>query len=49
MPHVEIKYSDNLVFDTKEVFETIEQIINKADCSAGKCKSRAYACSQYHY
>ncbi len=49
MPHVEIKYSDNLDIDTKEVFDVIESIINKKDSSAGECKSRAYPCSEYKY
>jgi 5-carboxymethyl-2-hydroxymuconate isomerase len=49
MPHVEIKYSDNLDIDAKEVFDVIEGIINKKDLSAGVCKSRAYPCSEYKY
>ena len=49
MPHVEIKYSDNVEFDTDKVFDAIEEIINKKDKSAGECKSRAYPCSQYKY
>jgi len=49
MPHVEIKYSDNLDINTKEVFDVIEGIINKKDSSAGECKSRSYPCSEYKY
>jgi len=49
MPHVEIKYSNNLDIDTKEVFDVIESIINNNDSSAGECKSRAYPCSEYKY
>lgn len=49
MPHVEIKYSDNLNIDTNKVFDVVEEIINKNDMSAGECKSRAYPCSQYKY
>ena len=49
MPHVEIKYSDNLAFDTNNVFDTIEEIINQKDSHAGECKSRAYPCSEYKY
>ena len=49
MPHVEIKYSDNVEFDTHQVFDVVEKIINKQDKSAGECKSRAYPCSQYKY
>lgn len=49
MPHVEIKYSDNVEFDTNNVFDAIETIINTKDKSAGECKSRAYPCSQYKY
>ena len=49
MPHVEIKYSDNLEIDTKEIFNVIEGIINKKDSSAGVCKSRVYPCLEYKY
>ena len=49
MPHVEIKYSDNLKIDTLKVFDAIEKVINKNDNNAGECKSRAYPCSQYKY
>jgi len=49
MPHVEIKYSDNLTIDTNKVFDAIERIINQTDPSAGECKSRAYPCTQYKY
>ena len=49
MPHVEIKYSDNLDIDTKQIFDDVESVINKNDSSAGECKSRAYPCSEYKY
>ncbi|AQS37000.1 hypothetical protein Sps_01836 [Shewanella psychrophila] len=49
MPHVEIKYSDDLDIDTNKVFDLVEFIINSQDASAGVCKSRAYPCSQYKY
>jgi len=49
VPHVEIKYSDNVDIDTNEVFDIVERIINEKDISAGECKSRAYPCSQYKY
>lgn len=49
MPHVEIKYSDNLDIDTNKIFNVVEKIINKIDMSAGECKSRAYPCYQYKY
>ena len=49
MPHVEIKYSDNLDIDINKVFDVIEQIINENDMSAGVCKSRAYPCLEYKY
>jgi len=49
MPHIEIKYSDNLTIDTGAIFDDIEVIINEKDSSAGECKSRAYACSEYKY
>jgi 5-carboxymethyl-2-hydroxymuconate isomerase len=49
MPHIEIKYSDNLEIDTLKVFDAIEKVINENDNNAGECKSRAYPCSQYKY
>ena len=49
MPHVEIKYSDNLDIDTKEIFDVVETLINQHDASAGECKSRAYPCTEYKY
>ena len=49
MPHVEIKYSDNLDIDTHKIFDAVEKTINQNDMSAGECKSRAYPCSQYKY
>ncbi|MCL1044345.1 MULTISPECIES: hypothetical protein [Shewanella] len=49
MPHVEIKYSDNVDIDTDKIFDVVEKIINGHDASAGVCKSRAYPCSQYKY
>jgi 5-carboxymethyl-2-hydroxymuconate isomerase len=49
VPHVEIKYSDNLNIDTKAIFNAVESVINKRDSSAGVCKSRAYPCAEYKY
>ncbi|WP_299574585.1 hypothetical protein [uncultured Shewanella sp.] len=49
MPHVEIKYSDNLQFSVTSMFDEIEEIINHKDASAGVCKSRAYPCSKYKH
>lgn len=49
MPHVEIKYSNNLNIDTNKVFDVIENVINEKDASAGVCKSRAYPCLEYKY
>lgn len=49
MPHVEIKYSDNLDIDTHKIFDEVEKTINRHDMSAGECKSRSYPCSQYKY
>jgi len=49
MPHVEIKYSDNLDIDNNKIFDAIEKVINEKDISAGECKSRAYPCSVYKY
>ncbi|MCL1066093.1 hypothetical protein L2735_04635 [Shewanella olleyana] len=49
MPHVEIKYSDNLNINTQAIFDDVEIIINQKDASAGVCKSRAYPCSEYKH
>lgn len=49
MPHVEVKYSDNIEMDVDKIFDTIENTINSHDNSAGVCKSRAYPCSQYKH
>ncbi len=49
MPHVEIKYSDNLDISSQTIFDVIEEVINKNDSSAGECKSRSYPCSEYKY
>ena len=49
MPHVEIKYSNNLKLDMLSLFDSIEKTINEKDDSAGECKSRAYPCSEYKY
>lgn len=49
MPHIEIKYSDNLDIDIDKIFDVIEKTINDKDSSAGECKSRAYPCSKYKY
>ncbi|MGV3278811.1 hypothetical protein ACFX5K_04105 [Rickettsiales bacterium LUAb2] len=42
MPHVEIKYSNDLKFNPKDLFDVIEATINKLDNTAGACKSRGY-------
>ncbi len=49
MPHVEIKYSNNLKIDMHDLFDSIEKVINEKDRSAGECKSRAYPCLEYKY
>jgi len=49
MPHIEIKYSNNLEIDTDKLFDAIEKTINEKDDSAGVCKARAYPCFTYKY
>ncbi|PKG38039.1 hypothetical protein [Psychromonas sp. Urea-02u-13] len=49
MPHIEIKYSDNLDIDACKIFDELEKVINNMDMSAGECKSRAYPCAVYKY
>lgn len=47
MPHVEIKYSDDVKINFQSLFLNIEQTINEMDASAGVCKSRAYPSSDF--
>jgi len=47
MPHVEIKYSEDLALDHKALFNVIQKTINQFDSSAGACKSRAYPTDKY--
>ncbi len=42
MPHVEIKYSNDIKLNYDALFDSVEATINKLDSSAGACKSRAY-------
>lgn len=49
MPHIEIKYSNNLEIDTNKIFNELENTINKHDSKAGVCKARAYPCNEYKY
>lgn len=49
MPQVELKYSNNVKIEAKLVFDTIEDVINQCDSTAGACKSRAYSASEYKH
>lgn len=49
MPHIELKYSDDLMINTSEIFDAIENTINDYDASAGVCKSRAYPTNLYKH
>lgn len=49
MPHIEIKYSNNIKIDTNKIFNEIEKTINSHDSKAGACKARAYPCTEYKY
>ncbi len=49
MPHAEIKYSSDLIFDPKAILAEIETIIQEHDSSAGDCKGRGYPTSHYHH
>ena len=42
MPHIEIKYSNNLALPIETLFSDLEKAINVIDSSAGACKSCAY-------
>ncbi|MCF6767164.1 hypothetical protein L3V86_02125 [Thiotrichales bacterium 19S11-10] len=47
MPQVELKYSQDLELNIKDIFEKIEVLINQIDSTAGVCKSRAYPTTEY--
>ena len=47
MPHVELKYSNDLTIKSTELFNAIEKVTNEMDSSAGMCKSRAYPTNTY--
>lgn len=49
MPHLEIKYSADIEFNVKFLFDQIETAINELDPSAGICKSRAYPAKSYKH
>lgn len=49
MPQLDVKYSQDIVFDVDALFSAIEKIINKHDPTAGLCKSRGYATSSYQH
>ena len=42
MPHIEIKHSNDICFDHKEIFQALESQFNQFDPSTGDCKSRIY-------
>ncbi|ODN43017.1 hypothetical protein [Piscirickettsia litoralis] len=49
MPHIELKYSDDLLINADEIFEVIENVINQHDSSSGVCKGRAYPTGLYKH
>ena len=49
MPHVELKYSNDLCVDAKAILETIETTINAHDSGAGVCKGRAYPAIEFNH
>ena len=49
MPHLEIKYSNDIELNIDSLFDVIEATINKLDSSAGACKSRAYSTKNYKH
>ena len=49
MPHAELKYSDDLIFDVPGMFNLIEQTILGLDADAGACKCRAYPAPAFHH
>ncbi len=49
MPHVEIKYTNDIELNDNALFDSIETTINTLDSSAGVCKSRAYPAVRYKH
>ena len=49
MPHAEIKYSTDLIFDSNAILAEIETVILEHDDDAGDCKGRGYPTSLYHH
>ncbi|ABS76638.1 hypothetical protein [Coxiella burnetii] len=47
MPQIDLKYSNDLKLEIPELFQSIEEAINKIDHTAGACKSRAYPSPVY--
>ena len=42
MPHAEIKYAPDVIFDAGAVLKEIERVLQSHDPGSGDCKGRAY-------
>ncbi len=49
MPHAELKYSSDLIFDAPALLRKVEETIQAKDSGSGACKGRAYPCDHVHH
>ena len=49
MPHIEIKHSNDICFDHKEIFQALESQFNQFDPSTGDCQSRIYPSTCFYH
>ena len=49
MPHADLKFSNDLDFDTVSLLRTIEATIQRHDAGSGECKGRAYPAAQFNH
>lgn len=49
MPHLDLKYSDDLHIDAATMLHGVEEIIQRHDAGSGACKGRAYPAPVYHH
>ena len=49
MPHAELKYSADLIFDAPALLREVEATIQAKDSGSGACKGRAYPCDHVHH
>ncbi len=49
MPHAELKFSSDLIFDAPALLREVEATVQAMDSDAGACKGRAYPTDQAHH